>query len=62
MVMGSAAKHVPAGLRLCWHQWWALYGKCYEKHHALLRTGDSTMCVCQGSDGTVAPGPRQGQE
>jgi hypothetical protein len=42
-VMGSAAKHIPVEPRLCWCQWWASYGNHYEKHHALLRTGDSTV-------------------
>jgi hypothetical protein len=42
-VMGSAAKHVPAGPRLCWCQWWVSYGKRYEKHCALPRTGDGMV-------------------
>jgi hypothetical protein len=51
VVMGGTVKHVPVGLRLCWHQWQASYGKRYEKHHALLRTGDGTVsrCVCVGA-------------
>jgi hypothetical protein len=43
VVMGGAAKHVLAGPRLCWCQWQASYGERYEKHHALLRTGDGTV-------------------
>jgi hypothetical protein len=42
-VMGSAAKHILAGPRLRWRQWQVSYGEHYEKHHALLRTGDGTV-------------------
>jgi hypothetical protein len=42
-VMGSAVKHILVGPRLCWRQWWASYGRRYEKHHVLLRTGNGTV-------------------